>query len=175
LPACDAAAGPPSDVLHSPPTLALDQLTIQTDNLFNPFINEFALSGGQIAALPVPFKFLPSADQSSGIRNNLAFASLTATPDGRFLTTAVENTLFQDGPAATLDNEDLAQVLQYDLIWRQPVSEFIYLVEPIPAEPVPADAFAVNGLVELLALENNGTLLAIWLLLKTELQRLGLL
>ncbi len=35
--------------------------------------------------------------QTAGIRNNLAFESLTISPDQKTLFTATENALFQDG------------------------------------------------------------------------------
>lgn len=37
----------------------------------------------------------------------------------------------------------------------------VYVVEEVPAEPEPADAFRTNGLVELLAIDNNGSFLAL--------------
>jgi len=129
--------------------------------LVAPFVNEFTRDGQQIAGLPVDTKFLPTADQSSGIRNNLAFESLTLTPSGRFLYTATENALFQDGPAADLGQQSLSRILKYDLASGQEIGEFVYEVGPVPDAPVPADAFRTNGLVELLALDNNGTLLAL--------------
>ncbi|NJL44954.1 MAG: esterase-like activity of phytase family protein [Leptolyngbyaceae cyanobacterium SM2_3_12] len=124
-------------------------------------MRQFSINGQQISELPVPAKYLPTADQSSGIRNNAAFESLTLTPDQRFLYTATENALFQDGPAATLEDPSLSRILKYDLSTGQPVGEFVYEVEAVPNEPVPADGFATNGLVELLALDNNGTFLAL--------------
>ncbi|EAW36524.1 esterase-like activity of phytase family protein [Lyngbya sp. PCC 8106] len=51
------------------------------NRLINPFINEYSLSGELLDELPVPDKFLPTADQTSGIRNNLAFESLTISPN----------------------------------------------------------------------------------------------
>lgn len=129
--------------------------------LTDPFVNQFSLSGQQIDSLPVPEIYSPTADQSSGIRNNLAFESLTITPDQRFLYTATENALFQDGPAATLEDESLARILKYDLTSGEPVAEFVYTVDAVPEEPIPADGFRTNGLVELLAIDNNGTLLAL--------------
>ncbi|MEB3358228.1 MAG: phytase [Synechococcales bacterium] len=129
--------------------------------LIAPSITEFSLTGEQITSLPVPDKFLPTADQSSGIRNNQAFESLTITPDNRFLYTATENALFQDGTASTLEDSSLVRVIQYDLTTGEPVKEFFYETDPIPVEPIPADGFADNGLVELLAIDNSGTLLAL--------------
>ncbi|GJD97727.1 hypothetical protein OCOJLMKI_4960 [Methylobacterium iners] len=49
--------------------------------LTDPFVRLFDRSGAQIGALPVDAKFRPSADGTTGIRNNLAFESLTVTPD----------------------------------------------------------------------------------------------
>jgi hypothetical protein len=51
-----------------------------TEELVNPFINEFSLEGEQLQELEIPAKFFPTADQSSGIRDNLAFESLTIDP-----------------------------------------------------------------------------------------------
>jgi 3-phytase/alkaline phosphatase D len=129
--------------------------------LVSPFVNQFSLSGRQFEELPVPQKFLPTADKSAGIRNNLAFESLTLTPDQRTLFTATENALFQDGPAASLSDESPARILRYDLATGQPAAEYVYVTDPVGAAPVPAGSFATNGLVELLALDNTGTLLAL--------------
>lgn len=129
------------------------------DPALDPFVNAFGLDGRQIDELPVPEKFLPAEDR--GIRNNLAFESLTLSPDGRFLYTATENALKQDGPAASLEEGSLSRVIKYDLQKEQPVAEFVYPVAPIPADSDPPGGFSDNGLVELIALDNNGTLLAL--------------
>ncbi len=131
------------------------------NNLIAPFVNRFSVSGEQLSVLPVPELFLPTADQSSGIRNNLAFESLTITPDQKFLYTATEDALFQDGPNADVDQPSLSRILKYDLATGEPVASFVYEVEPVPDAPEPADGFRTNGLVELLATDNNGTLLAL--------------
>ncbi|MEO1126669.1 MAG: phytase [Cyanobacteria bacterium J06639_16] len=164
----DAEGNPFDDGVLDPEGIALTgtgTLYISSEGdanqLIDPFVRQFSLTGQQISELPVPDKYLPTADQSSGIRNNAAFESLTITPDQRFLYTATENALFQDGPEATLDNGSLSRILKYDLSTGEPVAEFVYEVDAIPDEPIPADDFATNGLVELLALDNNGTFLAL--------------
>ena len=129
--------------------------------LIDPFVNEFDLSGLELGELPIPEKYLPTLDQSSGIRNNLAFESLTIVPALDFLYTATENALYQDGPAADIDQESLSRILEFDLETGEPVHEYVYLVSAVPGVPEPPDAFRTNGLVELLALDNNGTLLAL--------------
>jgi 3-phytase/alkaline phosphatase D len=131
------------------------------NQLIDPFVNEFSLQGQQFQELPVPEKFLPTAEATSGIRNNLAFESLTITPNSQSLFTATENALIQDGHAADLENESPVRILQYDLLTGQPEQEFVYFTDPVAAEPVPPDEFSTNGLVDLLAIDNNGTLLAL--------------
>lgn len=122
-----------------------------------PFVNEFNATGQQIAALPVPPKFLPafdagSANLLSGVRNNLAFESLTLTPDNQYLYTAVEDALAQDGPTNDRNQTSLSRIIKYDLGTRQATGEFVYVNEGLGNS---------NGLVELVALDNNGTLLGL--------------
>lgn len=126
----------------------------------DPFVNRYNPNGRQTYALPVPDKFLPDGTGTSGIRNNLAFESLTVTPNRRYLYTATEGALFQDGPAADLDQESLSRVLQYDQRTKRPGQEFVYIVDPVAEVPDPPGAFRVNGLVELLAIDDAGTFLA---------------
>lgn len=125
--------------------------------LINPFVNEFTLAGQQIDQRPVPEKFFPTPDNSSGIRNNLAFENLTLTPNQRFLITGTENALNQDGPAASVTVGSPSRILKYDLVTGEPVAEFIYETDPVAFPSIPADQFSTNGLVEVLALNADGT------------------
>lgn len=90
-----------------------------------------------------------------GVRFNLAFESLKPTPDGRRLITAGEGALFQDGPASTFTNGSLARILVYDLRKRTPINEYVYEVGPW-AEP--SAIFGVNGIVEVLPIDDVGTM-----------------
>ncbi len=127
----------------------------------NPFVNKFSLIGEQLNELTIPDKFLPNDEGTQGIRNNQAFESLTITPDRRFLYTATESALVQDGERPTLENESASRIIKYDLETGEAVKEFLYIVDSIPVPPDPVDGFADNGLVELLALDNSDTLLAL--------------
>lgn len=126
----------------------------------DPFVNRFNLNGKLTRELPVPDKFLPDPQANTGIRDNLAFESLTSTPDRHFLYTATENALLQDGPVSTLTEYSPSRVLQYDLDSKRALAEYVYNVNPIPQAPVPPGSFADNGLVDLQALDNCGTFLA---------------
>lgn len=125
----------------------------------NPFIKRFTRSGWQNGELVVPGKYLPDGS-TVGVRNNLAFESLAITPDGRYLVTATENALAQDGPASDIGQGSWSRILAYNLRTRQPAYEFVYEVGEVPEVPDPPDSFRTNGLVELLPIDNSGTLLA---------------
>ncbi|MBW4616739.1 MAG: phytase [Desmonostoc vinosum HA7617-LM4] len=141
----------------------------------NPFVKEFNLTTGQeVRSLAIPKKFLPvvqdtngngtvdAADtQLSGIRNNLALESLTITPDAKTLFTATENALLQDGVVASTTTGSPSRILQYNLVSGQPEKEYLYVTDTVAVPPNPADGFNTNGLVDLLAIDNRGTLLAV--------------
>ena len=126
-----------------------------TNRLIDPLIARFGLDGRMHATLPVPSIFLPTASHATGVRNNLAFESAGVPPDGRFFYTGTENALFQDGPAAALGVPSPSRLLRYNLETGRLDREWLYVTDPIAQPPVPAGQFAVNGLVELLPLNNE--------------------
>lgn len=128
------------------------------NNLINPFVNEFSLTGQQLQTLPVPENFLPTDTNESGIRNNLAFESLTITLDQNYLLTATENALYQDGPDASPITGSPSRILRYNLLTGQPEDEFLYFTDPVAAAPNPSTGFSTNGLVDLLAIDNTSFL-----------------
>jgi hypothetical protein len=127
---------------------------ILTDPIIDPFIRRYNLNGVATGAMPIPSKYIPNGIDW-GVRQNLSFESLNMTPDGRGLVTAGEGALFQDGPKSTFDNSSLARMLTYDVNRQRPVSEFVYEVSPW-AEP--STIFGVNGIVEVLPIDNAGTI-----------------
>ncbi|MEH1941486.1 MAG: phytase [Nostoc sp.] len=141
----------------------------------NPFIKEFSLTTGQeVRSLFVPRKFLPVVEdsngngvidaddtQTSGVYNNLAFESLTITPDQKTLFTATENALSQDGLKASLTSGSRSRILQYNLVSGQPEKEYLYITDAIAQSPNPSTGSSDNGLTDLLAIDNRGTLLAL--------------
>jgi hypothetical protein len=118
-----------------------------------PWIRVYRLDGTYVRDLPVPAEFTPNATLTHGVRNNLGFES--ASVRGKHFFTGLENALVQDGAAATRTNGSPARLLRYDLKRSRLERQWTYLTEPIAEPPVPATAFAVNGLVELLPLSKK--------------------
>jgi 3-phytase/alkaline phosphatase D len=128
------------------------------NSLIDPFVRRYSLGGDFLGSLPVPDDFLPNAGGTRGVRQNLAFESAGVPPNGRFLFTATENALVQDGPAATIANGSPSRILRYNLQTGRLDRQWFYETDAVAQAPVPAGAFSVNGLVELLPLNNEHVL-----------------
>jgi hypothetical protein len=114
-----------------------------------PFVREFSLTGHQVAELPVPSYYEPTA--THGVRQNLGFEAAAVAPNGQSLFVGAENALVQDGPAATVSSGSPARLLRYQLRKQTVDREYVYETDPVVA---PSPVFTVNGLVELLPLNN---------------------
>lgn len=125
------------------------------DPIIDPFIRRYNRRGQLTTKLPIPDHYL-SNGVDRGVRTNLAFESLSVTPDEKRLVTANEGALFQDGPASSFTNGSLARILVYIVPQRRASAEYVYEVGPW-AEP--SSIFGVNGIVEILPIDNAGTML----------------
>lgn len=114
-----------------------------------PFVREASLDGGFVRDFMVPGYYNPMA--GSGVRNNLAFESVTLANGGATVVTATEGALLQDGPAASATRGSPSRILAFSGSTTLPIAEYVYLNDPVAVPPI-SGAFAVNGLVELLSL-----------------------
>jgi hypothetical protein len=123
-----------------------------------PSITEYSPDGSYVGQLPVRARFLqnPVGTLTTGVRPNAGFESLTTTPDFTRLFTAAEVSLLQDGDGDPFSTAPRTRMLEY--VQRsgtyQPAREFVYELDPLP-RPAFRVGFAVNGLVELLALSHS--------------------
>ena len=123
-----------------------------------PTVREMTPGGGHVRDFAVPGLYGPGGSVAgnlpgdSGVRNNLAFESLTFSTDGRILYTATENALVQDGAASSTTTGSPARILSFDAATGAAGAQWVYEVAPVVLPPNPAGGFATNGLVELLAI-----------------------
>jgi hypothetical protein len=115
-----------------------------------PFVREMNADGSYVRDFTVPAYYLPLGG-STGIRNNLAFESLTISNDGTKLLTATENALLQDGPAATETNGTANRILSFDRTTGLPSAEYVYNSDAVAVPPT-GGAFATSGLTEFMGL-----------------------
>lgn len=123
-----------------------------------PFVARFDDRGRYLADLALPERFRIGADH--GPRQNKVFESLAVTPSGRYLFTATESSLVQDGPDATVGHGSVVRILRWDLEEGRWAGEVAYATDPIHAPALQPGGLATTGVTELLALDDD-TLLAL--------------
>jgi len=122
--------------------------------LVAPFIRIASPDGAFLREFTLPEGFAPTADQSTGIRDNLAFEGLAISPSGAIFA-GVEAALYQDGPIASLTNGTLARIVRYDAADSEPKAQYIYPVSVIPQAPTKADGPRDNGMSEMVAIDDR--------------------
>jgi hypothetical protein len=120
-----------------------------------PAIEEVGAGGTALRQLALPEHVLPGPGR--GVRHNLAFESLALLAGKLYV--GSENALFQDGPAADLDQPSPARILVFDAASGARLAEHVYRVDAVPVAPAIPGLFRTNGLVELLG--GEGLLLAL--------------
>lgn len=123
-----------------------------------PFVRLYDLGGSLIREVRLPDRYLPQPGGQTGPRHNMVFESLTLTPDGRYLYTATENALVQDGPQADLQQPSPSRLLKIDAESGELLAEYVYWTEPVAAPALMVNGLEVAGLVELLALDDDTVL-----------------
>lgn len=125
-----------------------------------PAVLEFGPDGTFLRSLAVPDRFVtnPTGPLARGVRSNIGFESIALTPGGR-LFVGTESAIVQDGDLTTFEKAAPARIIEYVSHGAryEPAREFVYMVEPVH-RPSFEPGLAVNGLVELLALDEHALL-----------------
>jgi hypothetical protein len=116
----------------------------------DPGIFRFGPDGRLLGNLPIPNYYLPRGD--TGVRHNLAFESLTLSPDGASLLAATERNLEQDQQECAAAAGCLVRILRYRRVadgWES-VAEYFYRTDPSIVSSL--------GLAELLWISDDAVL-----------------
>jgi 3-phytase len=127
-----------------------------------PALVEYGADGRFIRQLPLRPRYLPTpkGQVTTGVRENAGFEALAIAPDFSKLFTATELPLAQDGPSNAFAAGTHARILEYVAQGDSyiPAREFAYELSAV--EPAPfTTRFSINGVVELLVLEEGDLLL----------------
>ena len=122
--------------------------------LLPPFVRIANRDGSFMREFSLPDGFAPTADKSTGIRDNLAFEGL-AFLSGGDLIVGTESALYQDGPITTLTGGALARLIRYDVATGEPKAQYVYPISPIPQAPSTASGWNDSGLSEIMALDDR--------------------
>lgn len=116
-------------------------------------IGEHGPDGRLRREIPLPLRYRSTPDR--GLRDNLGFEGLALTRDGRYLFAGIENALVQDGPVAGVGVASPSRILRFDLERKGSPAEFVYVVDAVSPASATSEAFSVNGLSDLLPLDEN--------------------
>ncbi|WFU03495.1 esterase-like activity of phytase family protein [Rhizobium sp. CB3171] len=125
--------------------------------LLPPFVRVANRDGSFVRELPLPAGFAPTADRSTGIRDNLAFEDLTFLSGGDLLV-GMESALYQDGPIATLTNGALARLIRYDAATGEQKAQYVYPISPIPQAAGKPGGWNDFGMSDFVALDDRHVL-----------------
>lgn len=123
--------------------------------LTNPAIYISEPNGQVKDTLPLPPNMHMNATEK-GPRQNGVFEGLAFANNNKTLFVSVEEPLYEDGPRAGLnDTSGWIRIIRYDMTTRQPVSQYAYQIDPVVQEPISRGAFIVNGIPDILALNDH--------------------
>lgn len=118
--------------------------------LINPAILVMGTDGHYRSAYQLPPALTMQATET-GPRQNGALESLAFSDDFTSLYTCLEEPLYQDGPrAATEETKSWARIYQFDVQRQINTAQYAYKLEKVAYPALPAGAFKVNGVTEML-------------------------
>ncbi len=120
-----------------------------------PFVREMTADGQPVREFALPAQFLAAAGRARGVRYNLAFESVAVTPSGERVLAATENALAQDGPKASRRQRSDCRVLAFDHDSGRLLGQYVYRVDRVAAPSILPNGLETNGLVELLAVDED--------------------
>ena len=123
--------------------------------LTNPSINVMSKEGRLVDTFPIPANMYMHSTEK-GPRQNGVFEGLTFTPDGKTMFVSVEEPLYEDGPRAGLkDTTGWIRILRYDVATKRPTAQYAYQIDPVVQEPISPGLFVVNGVPDILAINDQ--------------------
>lgn len=123
--------------------------------LIDPSINIMSPDGKLVDSLPLPPNMHMSAAEK-GPRQNGVFEGLSFANSYKTLYVSVEEPLYEDGRRAGLkDTTGWIRIIKYDMLNKQPVAQYAYQIDPVVQEPISRGAFVVNGVPDILSINDH--------------------
>ncbi len=127
--------------------------------LENPSVTEINLKGNYLDTFQLPPQLLMK-ETENGPRRNSVFEGVTFDKNYKNLFVSVEEPLYQDGPrAGTGDSSGINRIIKFDMKTKKPIAQFAYLTDPVAYPAIPAGAFKINGISDILNIGKNKLLI----------------
>ncbi len=93
--------------------------------------------------------------EEKGPRHNSVFEGLTFG-DNNSVFTSLEDAIYEDGrSAATGDSTAWVRLLKFDRKTKKQIAQYAYQADAVPYAPIPAGAFKINGISDILYIGND--------------------
>ncbi len=123
--------------------------------LNNPSIHVIDLEGNYKDSIPIAANLIMH-QISKGPRKNGTLEALSYSSDFRKMFVCTEVPLQEDGPEADVkENNALTRFYQYDVLTKKNTAQYAYKLEPVAYPSHPETAFKVNGITDILYLDEN--------------------
>ncbi len=123
--------------------------------LQDPGIIEITKEGHFVDTFQLPDIFRMQATEN-GPRKNGVFEGMAFSGDYKHLYISTEEPLYEDGPRAGLnDSSGITRIIKYDVATKKTVGQYAYKIEPVAHAPIPEDGFKVNGISDILWLNEE--------------------
>jgi hypothetical protein len=123
--------------------------------LEDPSIAMVAADGKYVDSFPIPANLRMHATEK-GPRQNGVLEGISFADNYRTLYVNVEEPLYEDGPRADLVlNNAWIRLFKFDVDSKQNTAQYAYMLDPIAFPAMPAAAFKINGVPDILAAGKN--------------------
>lgn len=123
--------------------------------LISPRVFLSSRNGNFIDTFQLPYQFNMNAGES-GPRNNGGFEGLAISPDKKYVWVSTEEPLINDGPRAGInDSSGVVRIIKFDINTKREVAQFAYRIDPVAHPVSPTSGFRVNGISDILFLDND--------------------
>lgn len=128
------------------------------DRLIDPFVRATTLDGRHVDSVPLDPMFRMRATER-GPRDNRVFEGLSLSADGDALWVSLEGPLLQDGPMPTATAGAWSRFTRYprqsDGSFGAASLQLAYPIGPLPDAPLPFDPYSLNGVSEILVVDDD--------------------
>ncbi len=123
--------------------------------MLSPYVREMKLDGTHLREMPMLAMFAMK-EGDTGSRDNATFEGMALARDGKSVWIAMEGPIYEDGATPTLANGGApVRITQYDLTSGRPLRQIAYQLDAIPHRPMPPNAYADNGVPEVLMMDEH--------------------
>jgi hypothetical protein len=134
-------------------------LTAKDTVLENPAINIISTNGKYKDSFPLPANLHMHVTER-GPRKNSVLEGMSFADNYKILFVNVEEPLYEDGPGADVtENEAYARIYKFDVASKKNIAQYAYKLSPVAYPAIPETAFKINGIPDILSIENNKLLI----------------